>query len=78
MQALQNLPSSHRFHIEVLFKHFFSTIVYDFITNRLCYYGNVKDDNVSFYYSGGLKIMMEIMKNFLRVGNIVAFIISIL
>ena len=42
------------------------------MTNTLCYYGNDKDDNVSFYYSGGflivlslsLKIMMEILNDF--------------
>ena len=44
-----------------------------------------KDDNVSFYYSGGfliflslsLKIMMEILNDFLRVGNILTFFISV-
>ena len=57
----------------------FSTIAYDFITNTLYYHGNDKDDNVSFYYSGdflillllsSLLIMMEILNDFLRVGNI--------
>ena len=55
------------------------------MTNTLCYYENDKDDNVSFYYSGGflivlslsLKIMMEILNDFLPVGNIVTFLISI-
>ena len=30
-----NLPSSHRFHIDVLFKHFVSTFVYDFFTDMI-------------------------------------------
>ena len=72
--------------MEGLFKHFVSTIVYDFIANTLCYYENGKDDNVPFYYSRGflillslsLKIMMEILNDFLWVGNIVTFISSIL
>ena len=85
MQALENLPSSYRFHIEKLFKNFVSAIVYDFITNMLNHYGNDKDDNVSFYYSGGflrslllLLIIMEILNDIFRVGNIVTIIISIL
>ena len=49
-----------------------------------CYYGNDKDDNVSFviletfWYYYHLKIMMEILNNFLPVGNVITFIISIL
>ena len=86
MQALQNLPSSHRSHIEVLLKHFIPTIIYNFITNTLCCYGNDKDDHVSFDYSGdvliflslSLKTMMGILYVFFRVGNIVTFIIFVL
>ena len=56
------------------------------ISNTLYYYGNDKDYNVSFDYSGGflvlllslsLMTMMEILNNFLQVGNIVIFIVSI-
>ena len=52
---------------------------------RSVYCGNDKDDNVTFFHSGGflilslsLKIMMEILNDFLQVGNIGTFIISIL
>ena len=78
-------PSSHRFHIEVLFKQSttFSAIVYDLITNTLYHYETDKDD-VCFCYSGGflillllsLMIMIEILNEFLRFGNNVTFIIS--
>ena len=78
-------PSSHRFHIEVLFKQSttFSAIVYDLITNTLYHYENDKDD-VCFCYSGGflmllllsLMIMIEILNEFLRFENTVTFIIS--
>ena len=51
-----------------------------------CYYENDKGDNVSFYYSEGflillslsIRIMMKILNDFLRVENIVTFIISVL
>ena len=46
----QNLPSSHRFHIEVPYKHFISTIACHLISNRLYHYGNKKDNNVSLFY----------------------------
>ena len=57
-----------------------------FLQIHSAYCGNDKDDNVTFYYSGGflillslsLKIMMEILNDFLWVGNIVTFISSIL
>ena len=50
------------------------------------YCGNDKDDNVFTYYSGSflilltlsLKIIIEILNDVLRVGNIVTFIIFIL
>ena len=81
-----NLPLSHKFHIEVLFKHFISTVVYDFLTNLLYYHGNDKDDNVYFHYSGGflillllsLMIMMGVLNDFLRFGNTVTLFISVL
>ena len=52
----------------------------------MIYCGNEKGDNVSLYYSRGflilislsLKITMEILNDFLQVGNIATFIISIL
>ena len=43
---------------------------------RSVYCGNDKDDNVTFFHSGGflilslsLKIMMEILNDFLQAGN---------
>ena len=52
----------------------------------LYYYGNDKDQNLSFYYSKGFKsllllsllIVMGILSDFLQVGNNVIFFISIL
>ena len=45
------------------------------MTNMLCYYESDKDDNVSFYYTDNflillslsLKIMTEILSDFLRI-----------